>query len=69
MRILKLHKKIQQEKQKEFEERVKAFVGEYRKLVRKYGCDWEAYLEAGPRGIVPGLRVINVKEKNDKGRN
>ena len=52
--------------------RAKSFSKEHRELVRKYRCDWNAYLEITDNGIIPSLRIIDVtkileaEQKNGK---
>lgn len=69
MGILQIHKRIQQEKQKDFEKRAKSFVIAYKELTRKYECDWQCLLHGSENGIVPKMQLIDVKEQIEKERN
>ncbi len=68
-----IHRLIATNKQKEFEQRTKAFGEDYNLLVQKHKCDWIAYIVplGDGRQAMAALKIIDVtemleKEKKDK---
>ena len=55
-------KKARKEQQK-LQERSIPFKADIAEVVKKHGLDFIAVLEAGPGGIYPKMRIIDVSER------
>lgn len=66
---LSLNKLLKDHKDQDFKARAKEFINEYRQLVRKWKCDWQAkldFLDGGNSGIVPKMQLRDVSEQIEK---
>lgn len=59
--LMKAHRKIQENREKERQEKAESFLALYKKVVQETGIEWTCELEITPRGIVPRLRLAEAK--------
>lgn len=59
--LMRAHRKIQENQEKERQEKAESFLALYKKVVEETGIEWTAELEITPRGIVARLRLAEAK--------
>jgi len=55
-------KKVDKKKQEDLEERAKQFHADYKELTLKYQVDIMATLNYGNNGIIPQLKMVDLKD-------
>lgn len=56
-------RKVEEEKQKDFDTRREAFMKEIKESALKYKVDLVATLQYGDLGLVPRVTIVDIKEK------
>ncbi len=59
--LMKAHKKIQEQQEKERRLKAEAFLEAYRKLVQDTGIEWTCELEFTPKAVSPRLRLAEAR--------